>query len=140
MLASYWRMFVGTLGWLDTPLASNAYLIFAGLFCALAAILLPRHRNHFLSSGSLSLTFAAISSFILLYLIELVMWTPHPATIVQGVQGRYFYPTFILFGFSIFGRPLKDKERSLAFCVALAMVALSVATAVPRLLHRYWIT
>jgi uncharacterized membrane protein len=139
ILATYYRSFVGVLGWFDTPLASGVYIAFAALMAGLVIIVCPRDRGQFLRGGSLSLMCSGALSLILLHLIALAMWTPHPATVIHGVLGRYFYPVFILFGFSMLGRPLGDKERSLALCVALVMVALTVASAGPRLLYRYWV-
>lgn len=138
-LAMYWRSFVGVLGWLDTPLASGVYIAFAVLVAVLVLILCPRDRKQFLEGRNLSLTCSVALSLILLFLIALVMWTPHPATVINAVMGRYFYPVFILLGFSMFGRPLGNKERNVALCVALITLVLTVASAGPRLLYRYWV-
>jgi uncharacterized membrane protein len=139
ILATHWRMFVGVLGWIDTPLASGVYIAFAVLATGLIVISCPRNTNQLLRGGSLPLTCCAVLSLILLHLIALAMWTPHPATVISGVQGRYFYPIFILLGFSMLGRPLENTERNLALCVSLILVGLAVASAAPRLLSRYWI-
>ncbi|MEG0003422.1 MAG: hypothetical protein RR857_16790, partial [Comamonas sp.] len=45
----------------------------------------------------------------------LISWTPHPATIVHGIQGRYFIVPFLLLAYALHG--LFDV-RSRAFALA----------------------
>ncbi len=87
----YLAHFIGRLGWLDTPLPTallGAYAL-ALLFIAVTggpprASIPGRHR--LLAAMVLVLTISAIS--LSMYLV----WTPVGASVVEGVQGRYFIP------------------------------------------------
>lgn len=92
----YWYSFLGILGWLDTYLALSAYRIVGGLLLAIivVAILARSFRRDPLVA--VTLVAIAISAVVLVFLSLLVSWTPHPAEVVMGVQGRYFLPVALV--------------------------------------------
>lgn len=110
----YWTMFVGVLGWVDTPLGSADYLVFGILLLGLAAISIQIRKSAFLGQDVLALVAGSVASLFLIFFIQLVSWTPHPAQVIVGVQGRYFYPVLILLGFSLFGRHLPRRQLRIA--------------------------
>lgn len=137
-LSIYWASFVGNLGW-DDSINPGMEIPFGILLLALAIISLQRRRAALLSLEALSLDAVAVSSTVLMFLMELVTWTHHPAETIYGLQGRYFLPIVVLLSFSILSRPLSQRQWTLSALVLFFMLSLSVITMEPRLLRRYWI-
>lgn len=137
-LSGYWASFVGTLGW-DDSISPGMEIPFGILILVLAAMSLQRKRAGLLSAEALSLDVIALSSVLLMLLMELATWTHHPADVIYGVQGRYFFPVLVLLSFSLLSKPLSQTQCALSALVLLALVSLSVCTMGPKLLQRYWI-
>lgn len=104
LFTSYQRSFIGILGWLDTLLPDIFYpTLWTGLgLCALvsvsgALLLGTDWRPRLLLAG------LALASIGLIFLALLLTWTPYPATVVQGVQGRYFVVPMVLLGYAFSG-------------------------------------
>ena len=135
----YRQSFIGILGWLDTPLAKNFYpALWAGLaFCALASVSIYTLKKDW--SARLLLAAIALASIGLIFLAMLATWTPHPASVIKGVQGRYFVVPAILLGYAASGgakqqSPLRQWISGLAVTVFAfaSLAALTIA-----LLGRY---
>jgi len=135
----YQESFLGILGWLDTKLPMYFYpVLWIGLAtCALAGVSVHMLQEDWLPR--LLLILIALASVCLIFLALLVTWTPHPATVVQGVQGRYFVVPMILLGYSLSGcAPGQGQfQRWLARCIlaGFAMTALTALTMT--LVNRY---
>ncbi len=87
----YLAHFIGRLGWLDTPLPTALLGAYALALLFIAVTGGPQHvtipvRHRLLAAIVLVLTISAIS--LSMYLV----WTPVGASMVEGVQGRYFIP------------------------------------------------
>jgi uncharacterized membrane protein len=130
ILAFYNRSFIGVLGWLDTYLMENFYpTLWAGLaICALMSVSISSLHEDW--DVRLLLIGLGIVCTGLVFLALLVTWTPHPATVIKGVQGRYFLVPLILMAYAISGyetqlRPLRKWINTLA----VAVFALTSATA-----------
>jgi uncharacterized membrane protein len=139
LLRFYAESFLGILGSLDIPLPSHVYLILVGL---LALSLLssaswkigPSDR-----SVGLVLAAGAIGSIALTFLALLFTWTPHPAHIVDGVQGRYALIPAIMLVYAVSPR-LYSGWRAYLSTLALVVLGLfSVAASSKVLLERYYI-
>lgn len=86
----YWRSFFGQLGWLDYNIPSNALYILTFLLVTLFVFELKLKNN---IRRNVILFMLVLSSLVLIFLALLIQWTPFPnATIVEGIQGRYFIP------------------------------------------------
>ena len=140
VLQSYWDTFIGILGLLDVPLDSYIYIAFGILILFLATISLGQSDRRVLGRATLPLLSAAILSIVILLLIELLTWTPFLGTLIWGVQGRYFTPTFILLGFALFGRRVSVVRARIGLCILFVELMLSAIGTVPKLLDRYWLT
>ncbi len=102
-LAFYRNSFIGVLGALDTPLPALAYPVLAAglLVCAVASLRWPQSRE---DAGLRALLLVlALASCVLIFLALLLAWTPHPARLVQGVQGRYFIVPALLVAYALGG-------------------------------------
>jgi len=98
LAAPAWRefmgsSFVGVLGWLDTPLPPGAYralgLGLLGLAiggAAGASLAMPHGPMRAIRLLGVGM---ALVSALIVFAALLAAWTPHPATIIQGMQGRY---------------------------------------------------
>lgn len=95
--ASWCRMFVGQLGWLDVPLPMTV-LVAGGIALLIAATVTVLQES--LSYGKVDYSFVAaacIAAPVLLMWALYVVWTPVGAAKVQGMQGRYLYSVVPLF-------------------------------------------
>jgi uncharacterized membrane protein len=96
-------MFIGYLGWLDTPLP-NIYLTAAAWGLLIAAVISagrPTDRGG--SQGGwrnvmalLTVAAAVVGGVCLLFLTQYLTWTPVGGGLVEGLQGRYFIPLALL--------------------------------------------
>ena len=135
----YEQSFIGILGWLDAPLPAYFYpILWSGLaLCATLSLSVSTWRADW--QTRLLLTTTSIASVVLMFLALLVTWTPHPATVVQGVQGRYLVVPAILLGCSLSGFSAPDGPRRRRFVwVTVAGFMLFCLTAlIMTLLRRY---
>lgn len=118
-----WTSFLGNLGSLDTRLSEKSYaLLGMGLAvgCVLTGLLAVTKRvSGDLTAGAwknpvaapvwhrdpvwmLRLGFAtsAAASVLLVFLLLLWSWTPYPADLIEGVQGRYFIAPALLLSYA----------------------------------------
>lgn len=136
----YQQTFVGVLGWLDLKFQSWFYQL-SILFCVLMAALSVHWktiRQDWQVRGWL-LGFAALAALLVFFLL-LVTWTPHPATVVQGVQGRYFLIPFIMVGYALKGQDdASSPKRRLLALPALYLYVLVLSVVGPQeLVYRYF--
>lgn len=109
-----WTSFLGNLGSLDTRLSETTYaLLGTGLAIGLVLTGLQAVANR--GSGRratsdattawhrdpvqtmrLGLVISAIASVLSVFLLLLWSWTPYPAVLIEGVQGRYFIAPALL--------------------------------------------
>ena len=146
----YYQSFIGNLGWLDTPLHGAQYSILFSLLAllGLSAINVAFLRHHW----RLSLFFLAnvVLSVLLTFFALLTTWTPHPATVIDGVQGRYFLLPALVLAFALgpagTSSAIPEKKRG-GFCgrgvvgwLLLTLLALySLSVCVEALVARYYL-
>jgi uncharacterized membrane protein len=80
-----------------------------------------------------------MASIGLIFLSQLVTWTAHPASLIEGVQGRYFVMPMVLLGYVLSGSPKAQTQLQGRLVVfALSGFALCSLTALTiTLLSRY---
>ena len=141
ILTSYWHMFVGVLGWLDTPLGSDIYVSYGVLLFIFAAISFQRNTTCLVNWRHIFLFVVTLASIFLLFIIMLAAWTTHLSHFIKGViQGRYFTPIAILLSYAIFDRRLSKIEFRLGLIIIFLMISFSIASMSPKLLERYWLS
>lgn len=142
ILLSYLHMFVGVLGWLDTPLPRFIYIACFVLLILLACVSFRKEKIHDekLRISSILLTSLTVLSIVFLFLILLVSWTKHPAVFIEGIQGRYFTPLCILLCFTIFNKKLNVKEFNLGLVLLFTLFLISSTSTVIVLANRYWLS
>ena len=139
-VAGYWHMFVGILGWLDTPLRSYVYVLYGVLLCIFAGISLQRKTTCLVKGQNVLLFCATIASVFLLFIMYIIAETPHPAKVVHGIQGRHFTTVVIMLAYAICDRQLSSREFRLGVIIIFFMLCLSIAGMSPALLDRYWVS
>ncbi len=138
MILSYWKMYIGVLGWLDTPFNIHFYDYFAVLFVVFALMSVHWKMALLREPQRIALAVICIFSIILLFFILLVSWSAHPAKVIDGVQGRYFTSCFIMLAYALSDfRPSAFRLRILIGFLCLSFF--SSAYSIPRiLLERYY--
>lgn len=141
-LAQFYReSFMGILGWLDTPFHPDIYGVLGGamIVIAVASISWKKWREDLVQR--LLLLVCAMLSILLVFFALLVSWTPHPATVIAGVQGRYFYIPAFMIAYAIAGRVALDsgivRKAALATVVGLGLYAITVTGL--NLIDRYYL-
>ncbi len=135
--------FIGNLGWLDTRLAEAAYPSLWWGLAARAVLSVPWGAGAWRGTmgDRLVLTLCAGGSSALAFLLMLVTWSPFPAQLVEGVQGRYFIAPALVAAYALgawpgptacHGRPSgtgvwqMPQWPARAVCLGVAFLALGV--------------
>nr|WP_269823015.1 DUF2142 domain-containing protein [Pseudomonas syringae] len=131
IISNYYAVaFIGNLGWLDTPLSTGAYeriLLLLSLIFIVTALAKDFRKN---TSASLILIACAILSFLLVFFALLITFNEHPASVIQGVQGRYFLVPALMLSYALSSSLEKRTNTSrfigyLFFCLFLSYSTLS---------------
>ena len=138
-ISFYWRSFIGILGWLDTPLQNTHYM---GLTMLL---LLTWGLSSFTTltwpnlTARLGLVMASVLSILLIFFALLITWTPHPAQLVEGIQGRYFLIPALLLGYATSPRTRTNdvKVSRLALTSLVFFLGYSIWCLQQTLMFRY---
>lgn len=96
ILKSYATSFIGVLGWLDASLPKMQYGILGALLVLLVTLSISWRPQGMTKHYQSVLVLCAIGSMGIVFAALLIQWTPHPATVILGVQGRYFFVPAIL--------------------------------------------
>lgn len=137
----YWRSFFGILGWLDIPFLGWYYTQLALILSIV--VLLTISFNHIRSEWSqrLLLLFVSAISVLFIFFALLVTWTPHPAQLISGVQGRYFLIPSIVLAYGIAGDVglVDGFRRSISTFVSFLFFIFSLLSTVNLLIDRYYL-
>ena len=142
LIKGYFSSFFGVLGWLDTPFkgAEYKYLFFATVLLGLLSIDYKGLSRCVWARIALLLTsFGALAT---IFLAMLVTWTPHQATYIDGVQGRYLLIPSLMIGYALSGKTAwgsYPRLRGLIILVLISFSLYSAAITINVLLERYYI-
>lgn len=132
--------FIGVLGWLDAPFSSATYTVLIALLslvtiCSISARAIESYRW-----TRILLLLCSLGAVLLTFLALLVQWTVGPATVVDGVQGRYFTIPVIIAAYALFANPKPLAGFADTARTALTVVLLTFSTYVTGLLliNRYY--
>jgi len=104
ILKSYATSFIGVLGWLDASLPKAQYSLLGALLVFLVALCFSWRPQGLSKHHQSVLVLCAACSMGIVFAALLIQWTPHPATVILGVQGRYFFVPALLIAVA-FTRP-----------------------------------
>ena len=118
----YQRSFIGILGWLDAPFAASTYTTYWLLLLLVLpfSVALGVIRRRPMASAFLFL--AALGSVFLVFFALLITWNVHPAQVIQGVQGRYFFAPALILAYAL-GRNDGHAQRGLMRAAGIVLVA-----------------
>jgi uncharacterized membrane protein len=123
-----------------TPLRNSTYhLLAVGLLVlGVSTFSWQSIKTNYKAQSVLLLT--AVASTLSIFFLLLVTWTPHPAPIIWGVQGRYFWIPAILLSFALSGSVAwKDGIfGKLVGFVLLVFVLISLQAEMTALIARYY--
>lgn len=133
----YIHSFIGTLGWLDTPLP-----VLYTLIAMITLIITGLGENSpivTISAWKKSILLFSISCVIVILSILLYLsWTPLGGSIIEGLQGRYFIPVAPLIFSLFYNRYFKLSGNTLAF-ISISYLMLSFLVMNYALVYRYYL-
>jgi uncharacterized membrane protein len=144
-IKSYTTSFIGVLGWLDASLPKGQYTYIGFLLLVLLSATFTFKPKNISRTSQVSLIFCAIGSIAIIFISLLAQWTPHPAQIILGIQGRYFLSPALLLS-AAFTQRFDVKAigykamRPIISYLTLALLAISSLTLTSQLLlQRYYL-
>lgn len=140
-LKSYATAFIGVLGWLDTSFPKFIYLVFGALLVLLTLSCISLRPKTINPTVQVTFIVCALGSVAIVFLSLLVQWTPHPATIILGVQGRYFFGPALFLSIA-FTSPMtteKSTRQFLSSAILITLASCSLVFTSSLLLQRYYL-
>jgi len=101
LLRGLFSSFFGLLGWLDTPFTGREYIYLLGLISSLFFVSLKPPNGLQAKLTSSLLIGVSAAAIAIVFFAMLVTWTPHPATLIEGIQGRYFIIPAIIVAYAM---------------------------------------
>jgi uncharacterized membrane protein len=101
VLRGYFSSFLGLLGWLDTAFPGAEYKILFFAILAFVPFSIGYANLKSFVTARLILVVCSVSALFIIFFAMLVTWTPHPAIVIDGVQGRYLLVPALLIAYSI---------------------------------------
>ncbi|WP_386077637.1 DUF2142 domain-containing protein [Vreelandella sp. F11] len=137
----YYKSFFGILGWLDASFQNRYYHYYLVIVVIVALLTVSFHRISDEWSQRLLLLAVFLISVLFIFFALLVTWTPHPAQLISGVQGRYFLIPTIVLAYSVGGnRGLNgDNRRRIATLIVFFLFIFSLLATVDLLIKRYYL-
>lgn len=137
LVQMYWHSFIGILGALDTSLPDISYLAITIIF--IVTIIINLNKQALSKKSNLILLLSGFFAIPLIFAAMLFTWTPHPATVILGVQGRYFTIPAILILYAVDRKD--DFLRWFLTYVAMSLIAIvAIESMTPALLDRYYVS
>ncbi|WP_326542800.1 DUF2142 domain-containing protein [Pseudorhodoferax sp.] len=138
----YRQSFLGILGWLDARFDVEQYRWLGwGLAWLVLGSVGPfwRWRGHEIGWRVLLLA-CSIACVLLIFLALLATWNPHPAQVIEGVQGRYFWVPMLMACLALApsAETSNRLHRRALVGAQLIFIAFSVYSTAGLLLTRYW--
>jgi len=141
-LVTFYRdSFFGVLGWLDTRFSEKTYeyLFKYTLLIGLFSVSVKNLKTEWMPR--LIVLSSALVSILLIFFALLITWNPHPASLIQGVQGRYFLVPMIMIAYAFSGE-VKLHEgiiRKIALPLVIFLGAFTLFDTSRLLLERYYL-
>lgn len=137
----YVESFAGVLGWHSIWFADWVYWTIYSIIAVAVLLSISRWQRRQETLARLSLVVCAVSAVFLTFLALLITWNVHPATVIHGVQGRYFLIPSILtaYAFSWRSQDVSPAQwrNTLGVAVVLTLCVFSFSVSAHRLLEIY---
>lgn len=133
----YLLMFVGNLGWGDTPLPFGLICIY--VFMLILTAILDKSEVKIKFKDKLAFLLVFLSLFTLIFVLEYLTWTPVGKTVVDGVHGRYFIPFAPLLLLLFYNKQFDyDIEKGFNV-VVMTFVLITLSIALLEIIKRFYI-
>jgi uncharacterized membrane protein len=132
----YWKSFVGTLGWLDTPMPAFIYTFSEVMLLLAAVVSFSPDVKRF--TRALPVLCAVLAIFLAFFAM-LITWTDQPARAIEGVQGRYFTGPALLVAYAIGGRLQGERRVTIQTVICGVFLVVSAFMTASTLLWRYYL-
>ncbi len=138
----YKQQFIGTLGWLEPRLPRWFYTMEIATLMIALVMSISRATLQDDIRERLMLVFVSLTGLVLLFALLLVSYTPHPATIVMGVQGRYFLIPLLVLSYSLHGnsRVLPTARAYIAYPAMAGSGLFALYVMTDALLQKYYVS
>jgi hypothetical protein len=138
---SSYESYLGILGWFDVPFQKRYYTYFGVMIWLIAvfSVSLKRIRAEWLQRVLL-LAVSAISILFIFFAL-LITWSPHPAQVIAGIQGRYFLIPSIIFAYGIGGAGglLGHLRARIATFLVFCLFVFSISASAALLIKQYYL-
>lgn len=137
----YRESFLGMLGWIDQRFSPEIYDVLGGMVAAMALLSVSIGTIRRDWPERALLMFCSLSAVVLVFFALLVGWTPHPAAVIQGVQGRYFLVPALLVAYALGGTAEPGGVRAMRVFRWLgpAFFLMSSVLTVQAVVERYYL-
>jgi uncharacterized membrane protein len=141
-LLGYFSSFFGILGWLNAAFKGKEYVVLLALLGSLALTSFSVKQFKKQSWFALLLAVSILPMLGLIFFAMLTTWTPHPATIIIGVQGRYFLIPAIVLTYAFYGNPseLGQLRQRISYALLSVLGLYSFVNTTQLLLDRYYVS
>lgn len=128
--------FIGTLGWLDTPLP--VFFIQSYIVLLFVVSLVNGRKDIVISfNRKLIILLTFLLNIFLIFLLMYLAGTPVGANLIEGTQGRYFIPVAPLLFLLLYNQKISLNMRKFSLYIA-AYSIFSASLTIVVLLHRYY--
>jgi uncharacterized membrane protein len=137
----YFESFFGILGWLDARFTEEIYGSFLYFLIAIGMFSVSFRYSKQELPARILLIFCAIASFILIF-PAVLLTNAHPASIIEGVQGRYFLIPALLLSYSLMCNARRESCRLYwpGFLLLSVFLLYSTFHTTTLLLKRYYVS
>jgi uncharacterized membrane protein len=137
----YFESFLGILGWLDARFTEEIYTSFLYFLLTIGVFSVSFRCVKQELPARMLLSLCALLSFILVF-PAVLLTNGHPASIIEGVQGRYFLISALLLSYSLMCNSRRASCRSyvMGFILLLVLLLYSTFHTTTLLLKRYYVS
>jgi uncharacterized membrane protein len=100
-MRGFFSSFFGLLGWLDTPFKGREYIYLLAIVVAVFVLSVNFKGAWQAWRRTVLLLIVALAAIGIVFFAMLVTWTPHPASLIDGVQGRYFLIPAVIISYAL---------------------------------------
>lgn len=133
--------FIGKLGWWDTTHPAIAYFAVSLLMIWTCLLSIKRPTEGYLLTVRLPFFGLCLLSAALVFFSMIIAWTPHPAEVVEGVQGRYFIPPVILLFYALYwsdGSRVNPVSEKISSIVLIFLACVTIYWIINFVANRYY--
>jgi uncharacterized membrane protein len=140
-MRGFFSSFFGLLGWLDTPFKGREYIYLLAMVVAILVLSVNLKGAWQAWRRTILLLIVALAAIGIVFFAMLVTWTPHPASLIDGVQGRYFLIPAVIISYALTtnSEPQSRVRLALLWGLVILLGLYSVFSTERLLFERYYL-